>query len=139
MRSRLSFSVERSLRFERADSDRAADFYQGTGDSEGGAAVDFGPIPLTAGHAYVITEMATPATPADNFDAIVAVIDPNGKTIIDQDTGVDETVTFFPQISGNYTIHVHPYATPDPSGTTSVPTHGPFSIKVNQANATARR
>jgi len=99
--------------------------------------VDFGPILLTAGHAYVITEKATPATPADNFDAIVAVIDPNGKTIIDQDTGVDETVTFFPQISGNYTIHVHPFATPDPSGTTSVPTHGPFSIKVNQANATS--
>jgi hypothetical protein len=111
--------------------------YTNTGDSEGGAAVDFGPIPLTAGHAYVITEMATPATPADNFDAIVAVIDPNGKTIIDQDTGVDETVTFFPQISGNYTIHVHPFATPDPSGTTSVPTHGPFSIKVNQANASS--
>ena len=109
--------------------------FTGNGDSEGGAAVDFGPIPLTAGHAYVITEMATPATPADNFDAIVAVIDPNGKTIIDQDSGVDETVTFFPQISGNYTIHVHPFATPDPTGTTSVPTRGPFSIKVNQANA----
>src|SRR5437764_1405195 len=86
--------------------------YTNTGDSEGGAAVDFGPIPLTAGHAYVITEMATPATPADNFDAIVAVIDPNGKTIIDQDTGVDETVTFFPQISGNYTFLFHPSATP---------------------------
>lgn len=111
--------------------------YQNTGDSEGGQAVDFAPIALTAGQCYVITEMATPATPADNFDAIVAVIDPNGKTIIDQDTGVDETVTFFPQISGNYTIHVHPYATPDPTGTTSVPTHGPFSIKVNQANASS--
>jgi hypothetical protein len=110
--------------------------FTGNGDSEGGAAVDFGPINLTAGNCYVITEKATPATPADNFDAIVAVIDPNGKTIIDQDTGVDETVTFFPQISGNYTIHVHPFATPDPSGTTSVPTHGPFSIAVNQANAT---
>lgn len=111
--------------------------YTSSGDSEGGAAVDFHPPPLTAGQAYVITEMATPATPADNFDAIVAVIDPNGKTIIDQDTGVDETVTFFPQITGNYTIHVHPFATPDPTGTTSVPTHGPFSIKVNQANATS--
>lgn len=110
--------------------------FTGNGDSEGGAAVDFGPIALTAGNCYVITEMATPATPADNFDAIVAVIDPNGNTIIDQDTGIDETVTFFPQISGNYTIHVHPFATPDPSGTTSVPTHGPFSIAINQANAT---
>ena len=40
--------------------------YTNTGDSEDGAAVDFGPIPLTAGDTYVITEMATPATPADN-------------------------------------------------------------------------
>src|ERR1043166_4961662 len=111
--------------------------YQNTGDSEGGQAVDFGPIMLTAGHCYVITEHATPATPADNFDAIVAVIDPDGNTIIDQDTGVDETVPFFPQKTGNYTIHVYPFATPDPTGTTSVPTHGPFSIKVNLANATS--
>jgi Subtilase family len=106
--------------------------FTGSGDSEAGSAVDFGPIPLTAGNCYVITEMATPMNPGDNFDAIVAVIDPNGKTIIDQDTGVDETVTFFPQISGNYTIHVHPFAVQPPAYT-----HGPFSIKVNQANATS--
>jgi hypothetical protein len=106
--------------------------FTGSGDSEGGQAVDFGPIALQAGKAYVITEMATPATPADNFDAIVAVIDPNGNTIIDQDTGVDETVTFFPQISGNYTLHIHPFSTEG-----LVPTHGPFSVKVNQANATS--
>jgi len=106
--------------------------FSGNGDSEGGQAVDFGPIALTAGNAYVITEMATPATPADNFDAIVAVVDPNGNTIIDQDTGVDETVTFFPQVSGNYTLHIHPYSTEG-----AVPTHGPFSVKVNQANATS--
>ena len=111
--------------------------YSSTGTSTGGAAVDFHPPPFTAGQCYVITEKATPATPADNFDAIVAVIDPNGKTIINQDTGVDETVTFFPQITGNYTIHIHPFCTPDPSGTTCVPTQGPFSVKVNQANATS--
>ncbi|MEY2481325.1 MAG: hypothetical protein QOI04_2252 [Verrucomicrobiota bacterium] len=109
--------------------------FTGNGDSEGGAAVDFH-VNLTAGNSYVITEMATPASAADNFDAIVAVIDPNGKTIIDQDTGVDETVTFFPQISGSYTIHVHPYATPVAGGV-SVPTHGPFSIKVNQGQASS--
>jgi hypothetical protein len=102
------------------------------GTSTAGSAVDFGPIALTAGQAYVITEMATPATPTDNFDAIVAVIDPNGNTIVDQDTGIDETVTLFPQISGNYTIHVHPFYTEG-----LVPTQGPFSIKVNQANATS--
>jgi hypothetical protein len=110
--------------------------FTGNGTSTAGSAVDFHPPPLTAGQCYVITEKATPATPADNFDAIVAVIDPNGKTIIDQDTGVDETVTFFPQISGNYTIHVHPFATPVAGGQ-SVPTQGPFSVKVNQANATS--
>ena len=104
--------------------------FTGNGDSEGGQGVDFGPVALTAGNSYVISELATPATPADNFDAIVAVIDPNGNTIIDQDTGVDETVTFFPQVSGNYTIHLHPYSTEG-----EVPTRGPFSLKVNQANA----
>ncbi|MEP6603544.1 MAG: S8 family serine peptidase [Spartobacteria bacterium] len=107
--------------------------FTGSGDSEGGAAVDF-QVNLTAGNSYVITEKATPVTPADNFDAIVGVIDPNGKTIIDQDTGIDETVTFFPQITGTYTLHVHPYATPVAGGV-SVPTRGPFSIKVNQAQA----
>ena len=45
-----------------------------TGDSEGGNAVDF-MVPLNAGQEYVITEMATPQTPAENFDAIVAVLD----------------------------------------------------------------
>src|SRR5256714_1842031 len=65
--------------------------FTGNGDSEGGAAVDFN-VNLTAGNSYVITEQATPATAADNFDCILGVIDPNGKTIIDQDTGVDETV-----------------------------------------------
>lgn len=106
--------------------------FTGNGTSTAGSAVDFHPPPLTAGQCYVITEMATPQTPADNFDAIVAVIDPDGNTIIDQDTGVDETVTFFPQKSGNYTIHVHPFGTQPP-----VYTQGPFSIKVNQANATS--
>ncbi len=111
--------------------------FSSNGTSTGGSAVDFHPPALTAGQCYVITEHATPATPADNFDAIVDVIDPNGKTIIRQDTGVDETVTFFPQVAGNYTIHIHPFCTPDPTGNTCVPTQGPFSVKVNQANATS--
>jgi Subtilase family/Dockerin type I domain len=106
--------------------------FSDSGTSTAGSAVDFHPPPFTAGQAYVITEMATPQTPADNFDAIVAIIDPNGNTIIDQDTGVDETVTFFPQISGNYTIHVHPFSAQPP-----VYTQGSFSIKVNEANATS--
>src|SRR4051812_12556625 len=111
--------------------------YDGT--STGGQAVDFKTPPLVAGHAYVITETATPQLPTDNFDAIVAVIDPNGKTIIDQDTGVDETVTFFAPVSGVYTIHVHPFSTPDPLGVTSgVPTQGPFHVKLNGATGVER-
>ncbi|MFL6527256.1 MAG: hypothetical protein ACJ8IQ_04085, partial [Chthoniobacterales bacterium] len=111
--------------------------YDGT--STGGQAVDFKTPPLVAGHAYVITETAMPQLPTDNFDAIVAVIDPNGKTIIDQDTGVDETVTFFAPVSGVYTIHVHPFSTPDPLGVTSgVPTQGPFHVKLNSATGVER-
>jgi len=112
--------------------------FSSTGTSTGGSSVDFKPPPFTAGQEYVITEMATPLTPADNFDAIVAVIDPNGNTIVDQDTGVDEVVTFFAPLSGQYTIRVHPYATPLPGGIGSVPTQGPFNIKVNTATGIPR-
>jgi Subtilase family len=112
--------------------------FTGSGSSTGGQAVDFGPFAFTAGTQYVITEHAVQQTPADNFDAIIAVIDQNGNTIVDQDTGVDETVYFFPPASGNYTIRVHPYSTPDPTGTTSVPTQGPFNIAINTASGVAR-
>lgn len=54
--------------------------------------------PLIAGQAYVITEHQT----SGDYDAIVSVIDPDGKTILTQDTGVDETVTFTAPVSGNY-------------------------------------
>lgn len=77
--------------------------------------------PFNQGTAYVITEHQT----SGDFDAIIKVIDPNGNTIIDQDTGVDETVTFFPQISGQYKIEVDRFAT----------TSGSFSIQVNTTNA----
>ena len=56
--------------------------------------------PLVAGQAYVITEHQT----SGNFDAIVFVIDPRGKTIVAQDTGVDETVVFTARVSGQYQI-----------------------------------
>src|ERR1700736_467865 len=39
--------------------------FTGNGTSTAGAAVDFHPPPFTAGQWYVITEKATPATPAD--------------------------------------------------------------------------
>lgn len=110
-----------------------------TGDSEGGGSVDY-QVNLTAGQEYVITEMATPQTPAENFDAIVAVIDPSSKTIIDQDTGVDETVVIFAPVTGTYTIHVHPFATTPPviGGPIDVPTQGHFSLQVNTASGVSR-
>ena len=114
------------------------EIFSSTGTSTAGSSVDFHPPAFTAGQEYVITEMATPQTPADNLDAIVRVVDPNGNTILDQDTGVDETVTFFAPVSGNYTVTVHPYATPLPAGGGSVPTQGPFSIKINTASGVAR-
>jgi hypothetical protein len=112
--------------------------FTGNGTSTGGSSVDFKPPLFTAGQEYVITEMATPATPLDNFDAIVAVIDPDGNIIVDQDTGVDEVVTFFAPVSGQYTIRVHPFSTPAPAGGVSVPTQGPFSIKINTATGIPR-
>ena len=106
-----------------------------TGNSTGGAAVDY-QVSFTAGQEYVITEMATPQNPSENFDAIIAVIDPNGHTVLDQDTGVDETVIFFAPVSGQYTVRVHPYSTS--VGGVPVPTQGHFSLVINTATGVAR-
>jgi archaellum component FlaF (FlaF/FlaG flagellin family) len=111
--------------------------YSTSGDSEpaplGNPETTFTiPTPLTAGHAYVVTEHATPQDPSENFDAIVAIIDPNGNTILDQDTGVDETVVFFAQVSGTYKVRVHPFATTPPIiGQPAVSTRGHYSLVVN--------
>jgi hypothetical protein len=110
--------------------------FQGDGTSAGGSSVDFSPPPLTAGQAYVITENATNLTPGENFDAIVRVTDPTGHVLLDQDTGVDEVVTFFAPSSGQYKITVHPFSTD--VGGVGVPTHGSFHIKVNNASGIAR-
>jgi len=111
--------------------------YSTTGDSEpapgGNPETTFTiPTALTAGHAYVVTEQAMPQDPSENFDAIVAIIDPNGNTILDQDTGVDETVVFFAQTSGTYKVRVHPFATTPPIiGQPAVSTRGHYSLVVN--------
>jgi hypothetical protein len=112
--------------------------FAGDGTSTGGSSVDFQPPPFAAGQEYVISEIATPATPVDNFDAIVAVIDPNGNVIVDQDTGVDEVVTFFAPVGGQYTIRVHPYSTALPAGGQGVPTQGAFHITANTATGIPR-
>ena len=99
-------------------------FGPATGDSTlASPSMDF-KVTFAANSEYIVTEMATPATPADNFDAIVDIIDPTGKTVISQDTGTDETVDFFAPAAGQYTIHVHPYATPAPAGGVKRSHHG---------------
>src|SRR2546423_2527582 len=111
--------------------------FQADATSTGGSAMDFKPPPFPAGQAIVIRENATNATPGENFDAIVKVTDPNGHVLLDQDTGVDETVTFFAPVAGQYTITVHPFSTAVGGGV-GVPTHGSYHIKVNNATGTAR-
>jgi hypothetical protein len=98
------------------------------------------PTQLIAGHAYVVVEQATPQNPTENFDAIVAVIDPNNNTILDQDTGVDETVVFFAPVTGTYKVRVHAFATTPPIiGQPAVSTHGHYSLQVfNTSGAVAR-
>jgi hypothetical protein len=98
------------------------------------------PTQLIAGHAYVVVEKATPQDPTENFDAIVAVIDPNNNTILDQDTGVDETVVFFAPVTGTYKVRVHPFATTPPIiGQPAVNTRGHYSLQVfNTSGAVPR-
>ncbi len=63
---------------------------------------------LTAGQNYVITETADSGS---SFDGIVSITDPNGNVVVNmQDTGTDETVNFYPGLTGAYTITVAAYA-----------------------------
>jgi hypothetical protein len=100
--------------------------FEGDGMSTAGAEVSFGPFSFTAGHLYVIAETATGSPPVDDFDGIVRITDSQGHVIVDQDTNVDEVVTFFAPATDNYTVTVHPYGQNPP-----VYTHGPFHVKIN--------
>ncbi len=82
--------------------------------------VDF-VVPFTQGIGYVIQETATNGS---SLDGIVTVIDPNGNTVVSQDTGTDEVVTFYALSSGNHTIRITPF-----SGT------GTFNLTVNTTQA----
>src|SRR5207253_2752540 len=79
--------------------------------------------PFNAGTEYIITEKAT----SGDFDGIISVIDPNGNTVLTQDTGTDEVVTFFPSITGQYKIKVDHFAS----------TTGSFTLDVNTGTASA--
>ena len=95
--------------------------YTNSGTVTGPTPVEFSDLPtLNAGTRYVIS---VNMTTSPGLDAIVSVIDPNGVTIVDQDTGLDEVVTFFPPVTGNYRVRVRQFGT----------TTGPFNIKVNTA------
>ena len=77
---------------------------------------------LNAGTRYVIQETAT----SGNFDGIVSITDSMGTVIVDQDTGTDEVVTFFPPATGTYTVTVRQFGT----------TTGNFNLVVNTASGT---
>ena len=74
---------------------------------------------FTKGQPYVIQETAINGA---TLDGIVTIRDAANNVLISQDTGIDETVTFFPPATGNYTITVTPF-----SGT------GDFSLVINSA------
>ena len=106
--------------------------FTGSGSSVGGSSSDFGPFAFTSGHLYVISVAAQvpPATPGDDFDAIVAIVDQaTGEVLVDQDTGTDEVVTFFAPATKNYIVRVHPFGASPP-----VYTHGSYNVKVETAS-----
>ncbi|MEO6076047.1 MAG: S8 family serine peptidase [Dokdonella sp.] len=80
---------------------------------------------FTAGTPYVIQETASPSTPA--FDGIVDIYDPSNTLVVSQDTGTDETVNFYPSVSGQYRIVIRAFGT----------TTGNFSLTVNTASGMA--
>jgi hypothetical protein len=73
---------------------------------------------LTAGQNYVITVTADEGS---SFDAIVTIKDPNGNIVVNaQDTGTDETINFYPPVTGQYTIIVMSFGG----------TMGPFTVNI---------
>ncbi len=81
------------------------------------------PLPtFNANQGYQIVVTAT----SGGLDSIVSVIDPNGLTVLTQDTGTDETVNFIAQLSGQYQIRVARFGS----------TTGNFNIVVNLATLT---
>ena len=84
---------------------------------------------LTAGRQYRVGVTANPPPPANPFDAVVEIVDPNGAVLLRQDTGTDEEVFFFASISGDYTVRVYSF---------NATTNGPFDIVANVANGVPR-
>lgn len=95
--------------------------------------VDFTFNNPTAGQQYQIDVQGTSTKNANStLDVIVTVIQPDGTTLITQDSGNGETFSiFFPQ-SGNYTIRVTGFD--DGTG----PDQGPFTVKINQGSGVSK-
>jgi hypothetical protein len=75
-----------------------------------------------AGDQVRIDVYGTGSTP--NLDVILELIDPNGQTLVIQDTGTGETLFSFLPTTGNYTVRVTGF-----QGAT-----GQFTIKVNETD-----
>ncbi len=86
--------------------------------------VNFNDIPVfNQGVGYVINTKGT----SGDIDTVVMLIDPDGNTVVNQDTGVDETVYFYAPRSGQYRITVGRYST----------TIGSFTITINTTQTPA--
>ena len=82
---------------------------------------------LTAGQNYVIIESATNSS---GFDGIVSITDPNGTVVVNaQDTGTDETINFYPTVTGAYTITVSAFGTT--GGTYAVNVYNGTNAKIS--------
>ncbi len=107
-----------------------APFFMSSGNSTSTTVpVEFMIPGLTAATQYRVAVTANPPPPTNPFDAVVEIVDPNGQLLLRQDTGTDEEVFFFANISGTYTVRVYAF---------SATTVGSFDIVANVANGTPR-
>ena len=61
-------------------------------------------FPGNSGERVQVKVTADSSTP--NFDSIITLIDPDGNTVVRQNTGTDETLLIFLQKTGTYTVRV---------------------------------
>ncbi|MDQ2778428.1 MAG: S8 family serine peptidase [Pseudomonadota bacterium] len=91
------------------------------------AQADF-PLTAVAGRQYVVDVHGTSTVvPGADLDVIVTVLNPDGSTLQQIDTGAGENFGFFAPTSGNYTLRVTGY-----NGD-----QGTFTITVNQGTGTS--
>ena len=105
-------------------------FFQSSGTATSTTvSTDFTLPGLVATQQYRVTVIANPPPPANPFDAVVEIYDPNNTLILRQDTGTDEEIFFFASISGSYRVAVTAF---------TAATGGSFDIKAFNASGTQR-